>query len=96
MNTPLTALNLKLFNFSYSITLIIFSLNRMSFGAASRYISTMPDISRREFFVVLPLIIASFILGIYPNIALETLHLPLSSLLIGINTPLELFSNIEQ
>ena len=68
---------------AYSIWLF----NRISFGRASVYMSTMPDISRREFFVVLPLIIASFILGIYPNIALETLHLPLSSLLIGVNTP---------
>jgi len=68
---------------AYSIWLF----NRMSFGSASRYMSTMPDINRREFFVVLPLIIVSFILGIYPNVVLESLHLGVSSLLIGVNTP---------
>jgi len=68
---------------AYSIWLF----NRMAFGSASRYMSTMPDINRREFFVLLPLIIVSFILGIYPNIVLESLHLAVSSLLIGVNTP---------
>jgi NADH-ubiquinone oxidoreductase chain 4 len=61
----------------------IWLFNRMSFGAASRYMSTMPDINRREFFVLLPLIIVSFILGIYPNIVLDSLHLGISSLLIN-------------
>lgn len=59
----------------------------MSYGSASRYMSTMHDLNRREFFVVLPLIIVSFILGVYPNVVLDALHLPLSSLLIGVNTP---------
>jgi NADH-ubiquinone oxidoreductase chain 4 len=68
---------------AYSIWLF----NRMAFGRASIYMSTMPDVSRREFFVMLPLIIVSFILGVYPNIVLDALHLPLSSLLIGVNTP---------
>jgi NADH-ubiquinone oxidoreductase chain 4 len=45
--------------------------------------STMPDITRREFFVLLPLIIVSFILGVYPNVVLDLLHLGICSLLIG-------------
>jgi NADH-ubiquinone oxidoreductase chain 4 len=61
----------------------IWLFNRISFGTASRYMSTMPDISRREFFVLLPLIIVSFILGIYPNVVLDSLHLGISSLLIN-------------
>src|SRR5690606_1941139 len=32
----------------------------------------------------------SFVLGIYPNVVLDSLHLGLSSLLIGVNTPQEL------
>jgi NADH-ubiquinone oxidoreductase chain 4 len=48
--------------------------------------STMPDITRRKFFVILPLIIVSFILGVYPNVVLDLLHLGLKNLLI--NTPL--------
>jgi NADH-ubiquinone oxidoreductase chain 4 len=68
---------------AYSIWLF----NRMAFGSASRYMSTMPDVTRREFFVMLPLIIVSFILGIYPNVVLDSLHLGISSLLINVNTP---------
>src|SRR5687768_2892176 len=40
-----------------------------------------------EFFVILPLIIVSFILSIFPNVVLDSLHLAVSSLLIGLNTP---------
>jgi NADH-ubiquinone oxidoreductase chain 4 len=40
---------------------------RVLYGSASVYMATMSDISRREFFVVLPLIIVSFILGINPK-----------------------------
>jgi NADH-ubiquinone oxidoreductase chain 4 len=68
---------------AYSVWLF----NKTNFGSASMYISTMPDLNRREFFVILPLIIVSFILGIYPNIVLDSLHLGVSSLLIGVNTP---------
>ena len=68
---------------AYSIWLF----NRVAFGSASRYISTMPDVTRREFLVMLPLIIVSFILGIYPNIVLDSIHLGVSSLLISVNTP---------
>jgi len=68
---------------AYSIWLF----NRVAFGSASRYMNTMPDITRREFFVLLPLIIVSFILGIYPNIVLDSIHLGVSSLLISVNTP---------
>ena len=64
---------------AYSIWLF----NKMSFGSASRYMSTMPDITRREFFVLLPLIIVSFILGVYPNVVLDSFHLRISPLLIN-------------
>lgn len=70
----------------------IWLFNRISFGTASRYMSTMPDISRREFFVLLPLIIVSFILGIYPNVVLDSLHLGISSLLI--NSPQDILLDL--
>lgn len=75
---------------AYSIQLFY----RVSFGSVSRYISTMPNIIRREFFVLLPLIIVFFILGVYPNIVLDSLHLAVSSLLI--NTLQNLLSNIKE
>ena len=71
---------------AYSIWLF----NRICFGSASRYLSTIPDISRREFFVLLPLIVVSFILGVYPNVVFDSLHLAVSSLLISVNTPMEI------
>jgi len=66
-------------NAAYSIWLF----NKMTFSCASRYILTIPDISRRKFLVVLPLIIVSFILGIYLNIVLNSIHLDINSLLIN-------------
>lgn len=77
---------------NYPVTNCIINKNRMSFGAASRYMSTMPDINRREFFVLLPLIIVSFILGIYPNVVLDSLHLGISSLLI--NSPQDILLDL--
>lgn len=60
-------------------------LNKIILGSASRYMFTMPDITRREFFVLLPLIKISFIFGVYPNVVLDSFHLGISPLLI--NTP---------
>jgi len=63
----------------------IWLFNKVSFESASRYMSIMPDIIRRKFFVLLPFIIVSFILGVYPNVVLDSFHLGISPLLI--NTP---------
>jgi NADH:ubiquinone oxidoreductase subunit 4 (subunit M) len=43
---------------------------------------------------MLPLIIVSFILGIYPNIVLDSIHLGVSSLLISVNTPPEILLSL--
>jgi NADH:ubiquinone oxidoreductase subunit 4 (subunit M) len=43
----------------------------------SLYIKDSPankDISRREFFVLLPLVFLTLFLGVYPNIVLDALH----------------------
>lgn len=42
----------------------------------------MRDLSRREFFVLLPLVFLTILLGIAPNIILDTLHFSVSSLII--------------
>jgi len=47
--------------------------------------STMPNISRRELFILLSLIIVIFILDVYPNVVLDSLYLGISSLLINIS-----------
>ena len=55
----------------------LFLYNRVCFGSMSLYIKDSPenkDLSRREFFVLLPLIFFTIFLGIYPNIILDILH----------------------
>jgi NADH-ubiquinone oxidoreductase chain 4 len=59
----------------------IWLYNRVSFGAYSKYIIPLGDINRREFMILLPLLILMFIMGLFPNIFLETMHLAVSNLL---------------
>jgi formate hydrogenlyase subunit 3/multisubunit Na+/H+ antiporter MnhD subunit len=59
----------------------IFLFNRLSFGQWSTYIYPIIDIQRVEFHVLLPLLIITFVLGLYPNIILDYLHLGSSSLI---------------
>lgn len=57
----------------------IFLYNRITGGVKSKYIRIEKDIDRRELFILLPLLILVFVLGIYPNIILE--HLKISELI---------------
>lgn len=59
----------------------IWLYNRVSFGAYSRYLSYTTDINRREFMLLLPLLIAVLALGIFPNVFLESLHFSVTALL---------------
>ena len=50
--------------------------NKLSFGNLKiQYISKFIDITYREFHVLLPLLFLLILLGIYPNIVIEKLHL---------------------
>ena len=50
--------------------------NKMSFGNLKiQYINRFIDITYREFHVLLPLLLLLILLGIYPNIVVEKLHL---------------------
>lgn len=62
---------------AYSIWLY----NRIAFGAWSKYLTT--DLSRREFMLLLPLLIVAVIFGIFPNIVLDTVHVYTTTLLLG-------------
>ena len=59
----------------------IWLYNRISFGASSKYLKYTTDINRREFMILLPLIIIAIIFGIFPNIVLDTLHASVSTLI---------------
>lgn len=62
---------------SYSI----FLFNRISFGAYSQYLGKAKDVSRREFMILISLIIPAFVLGIFPNVILNDLHMAVTDLL---------------
>jgi NADH-ubiquinone oxidoreductase chain 4 len=58
--------------------------SRISYGTFSPNLKPTLDISRREFMLLLPLLIGTVLLGIFPNIILESLHLSVSTLLYNI------------
>ncbi|PIM99163.1 NADH dehydrogenase subunit 4 [Handroanthus impetiginosus] len=57
---------------AYSIWLY----NRLTFGSSMSF-----DINRREYIILLPLLILSIVLGIYPNVVLNDIHSSVSSLI---------------
>ena len=66
------------FSAAYSIWLY----TRISYGSYSDLINDLTgiikDINRREFFLLLPLLLATVILGVFPNIVLNDLHTSVS------------------
>jgi len=66
---------------SASYTIWIF--NRIAFGHLSPFITPIGDLSRREFWLLLPLLFLTVFFGIFPNILLEPIHLAVSNLLIA-------------
>jgi NADH-ubiquinone oxidoreductase chain 4 len=59
----------------------IFLYNRLSYGSFSPHINIVKDINRREFLLLLSLLIPTISLGIFPNVLLDSLHTTVSSLL---------------
>ena len=56
--------------------------NRISYGNLKiQYISKFLDLSLREFFVFLPLILGTLIVGVYPNIFLTSIHMSVNNLI---------------
>ena len=59
----------------------LFLYNRLSYGSYHPNLQPVKDINRREFFLLLSLLIPTFLLGIFPNVILETLHMTVTSLI---------------
>jgi NADH-ubiquinone oxidoreductase chain 4 len=59
----------------------IYLYNRISYGAYSRYLSFTTDISRREFMLMVPLLLVALVFGIIPNIILGDIHVAVTQLL---------------
>ena len=62
----------------------IFCYNRISYGSFSPYLQPTNDIDRREFMLLLALLIPTILLGIFPNAILDSLHVGVTSLLYNI------------
>jgi len=59
----------------------IWLYNRISYGSFSPYLTPTSDINRREFMLLLPLLIPSVVFGVFPNIILDSLHMSVTTLL---------------
>lgn len=59
----------------------VWMYNRISYGSFSPYLKPMLDINRREFHLLLPLLVLTLVLGIYPNIIFDILHLSVANIL---------------
>ena len=55
--------------------------NRISYGVYSPHLEPVQDISRREFNLLIALLIPTVVLGIFPNVVLDSIHLSVTTLL---------------
>nr|YP_009487277.1 NADH dehydrogenase subunit 4 [Russula lepida]AWB36179.1 NADH dehydrogenase subunit 4 [Russula lepida] len=62
----------------------IYLYNRISYGIYSPHLKPIKDISRREFNLLMTLLVPTVLLGIFPNVILNGLHFSISSLLYNI------------
>lgn len=71
-----------------SASYALFLYNRVCFGSMSPYLAGSidnRDITRREWYVLLPLIILTLLLGVYPQIIFESLHASVTNITSIIN-----------
>jgi NADH-ubiquinone oxidoreductase chain 4 len=73
----------------FSAAYTIFMFNRIAFAGSfspNNWNSYIPDVNKREFFILLTLVLFAVILGIYPSIILDGLHYYTYSLLFTIDS----------
>ena len=58
----------------------LFLFNRLSFGDFSPHINYVKDINRKEFHLLISLLIPTFLFGIFPNVILNTIHFTITTL----------------
>lgn len=73
----------------------MFMFNRIVFGGqlTSYLITAIPDVNKREFYILLPLVVLTIIFGVYPSPILDGLHFNVSSLIYS--TDVNLLGNTE-
>jgi len=62
----------------------LFLYNRLSYGSYSPYLPIVKDINRREYSILITLLIPTIIFGIIPNVLLNPLHITTSALLYSV------------
>ena len=76
----------------FSAIYSIYLYNRLSYGVYSPHLAILQDVTRREFNVLIALLIPTVLFGIFPNIILDSLHLSVSTLLYNIpSTPFSVY-----
>ena len=66
----------------------IFMFNRIIFGGIFKgWFTYLPDLNKREYSILVILVIFTVILGIYPSIILDSLHYSVSTLLYNFDIP---------
>ena len=61
--------------------------NRIAYGNLKvQALKSFSDMNRREFFVQLPLIAGTLVMGIYPEIFLDPMHVSVANLIEHINS----------
>ena len=68
----------------FSAIYSIYLYNRISYGVFSIHLIPVKDINRREFNLLITLLIPTVALGIFPNVVLDGLHMSISTLLFNI------------
>jgi len=64
----------------------IWLYNRISSGSHSPYLSVTSDLNRREFMLLISLVIPIVLFGIFPNVILDTLNISVTTLLYNITS----------
>jgi len=59
----------------------LFLYNRLSYGTYSPHLPILKDINRREYYLLISLLIPTILFGILPNVLLTPLHISVSALL---------------
>jgi NADH-ubiquinone oxidoreductase chain 4 len=70
----------------FSAAYTIYMFNRIAFGGnySSYFFNYIKDVSKREFVILLCLVVFTILFGIYPSIILDGLHYSVSSLIYNI------------
>lgn len=69
------------FGIILSATYSIWLYNRIVFGQLSENLNPSTDLTRREFMLLLPLLISTVLLGIYPNVVLDYVHTSVTTII---------------